>query len=168
MKIFLKVFWKNEISYYIINITFTFYTFYEYKFFKIWICSSAGFRASDCIQNNSLWRIKTMFQVFKSSNLYIVSNQRVEGSNPSRSAKIKFFEILVAEEEGYIYCIEEVIPKRCCNSLDDWRVWKFNRLVVVWKCIISGYYENKLCEWCIRSFYTRYQEINWIANFDAV
>lgn len=56
-----------------------------------------------------------MFQVFKSSNLYIVSNQRVEGSNPSRSAKlsllkIKFFEILVAEEEGYIYCIEEVIP----------------------------------------------------------
>ena len=42
-------------------------------------------------------------------------NPWVEGSNPSRSAKlsllkIKFFEILVAEEEGYIYCIEEVIP----------------------------------------------------------
>ena len=58
-------------------------------------------RASDCIQNDSLRRIKTMFQVFKSSNLYIVSNQRVEGSNPSRSAR-KFIENKVAEEEGYI------------------------------------------------------------------
>ena len=80
-------------------------------------------RASDCIQNDSLRRIKTMFQVFKSSNLYIVSNQRVEGSNPSRSAKlsllkIKFIENKVAEEEGYIYYVEGVIPKRRCNSLE--------------------------------------------------
>ena len=29
---------------------------------------------------------------------------------PFQVRKIKFFEILVAEEEGYIYCIEEVIP----------------------------------------------------------
>ena len=66
------------------------YTFYEYTFFKIWICSSVGLEQ---------WTV----------------NPWVEGSNPSRSAKlsllkIKFFEILVAEEEGYIYCIEEVIP----------------------------------------------------------
>lgn len=50
-----------------------------------------------------------MLQVFKSSNLYIVTNQGVEGSNPSRSAKISSLKILVAEEEGCIYDVEEVI-----------------------------------------------------------